>query len=165
MPEIFDIIKQNKETILILTVFVLLLFVLWNVYLHYNLLKIRKKTRIFFENEEARNLEEIIYEQIKRTNETNAKIKKLAEDNDRIRKDLSQCIQKVGVVRFNPYGDVGGNQSFAIALLDNSLNGIVILSLYSRDNVRIYSKSIKEGRSEYTLSKEEKQAISLAKGE
>lgn len=163
MSEITNFINQNQETLAISLAVVLTVLLFWNGYLQYNLSKIKKRSRVFFENSEAKDLEEIIYSQIKKTNEVDAEIKKLIEENLKIKDNIKKCIQRVGVVRFNPFGDVGGNQSFAIALLDNSLSGVMILSLYSRDGVRIYSKQIKEGKSEYKLSKEEEEAIKLAR--
>ena len=154
--------NQNQETVLILTGVILLVFFMWNIYLSYNLSKIKRRTRSFFASSEAKDLEGIIYKQIKKTNEIDCAIKKIVEDNKKIKGNLSECVQKVGVVRFNPFGDVGGNQSFVIALLDNSLNGVIIQGLYSRDGVRVYSKEIKKGKSEYALGKEEEEAIKIA---
>ncbi|MCX6713080.1 MAG: DUF4446 family protein [Candidatus Vogelbacteria bacterium] len=72
---------------------------------------------------------------------------------------LKQSIQHVRVVRFNPFPDQGGNQSFAICFLDEQGNGAVISSLYSRDKVSVYAKPIIKYASEFELSGEEKQAI------
>ncbi|MCK4799862.1 DUF4446 family protein [Candidatus Parcubacteria bacterium] len=155
-------IDQNQEIAIVLIGVVLLAFLIWNIYLSYNLRKIKKRTRSFFAGTEAKDLEEIIYNQIKKTNEVDGEIKKLIENNGKIKENLAKCIQKVGAVRFNPFGDVGGNQSFAIALLDKYLSGVIILSLYSRDGVKVYSKQVIEGKSEYTLSKEEEEAIKMA---
>jgi len=162
MTDIISFINQNQETVIILASAILLVFFMWNIYLSYNLNKIKKRTRSFFANSEAKDLEEIIYKQIKKTNEVNCEIKKIIEDNKKIKNNLAECVQKVGIVRFNPFGDVGGNQSFVIALLDNSLNGVIIQGLYSRDGVRVYSKKIKKGKSEYALGKEEEEAIKIA---
>lgn len=164
MTNIINLINQNQETAIVLTGIILLVFFAWNICLSYNLSKIKKRTRSFFASSEAKDLEEIIYKQIKKTNEIDCEIKKIIKDNKKIKNNLSECVQKVGVVRFNPFGDVGGNQSFVIALLDNSLNGVIIQSLYSRDGVRIYSKEIKKGKSEYALGKEEEKAIKIAEG-
>ena len=165
MTEIINFINQNQEAVIISAVAVLSLFLVWNIYLHCYLSKIKKRTLSFFASSEGKDLEEIIYKQIKKTNEVDGEIKKIIEDNKRIERDLSKCVQKVGVVRFNPFGDVGGNQSFVIALLDNSLSGVIIQSLYSRGGVRVYSKQIKKGKSEYALGEEEEEAIRLANGE
>ena len=162
MTDIINFINQNQETVIIITSAVLLVFFAWNICLSYSLNKIKKRTRSFFASSEAKDLEEIIYKQIKKTNKIDCEIEKIIKDNKKIKSNLSECIQKVGVIRFNPFNDVGGNQSFVIALLDNSLNGVIIQSLYSRDGVRVYSKQIKEGKAEYTLGKEEEEAIKLA---
>jgi hypothetical protein len=77
--------------------------------------------------------------------------------------DLSQrSIQKVGVVRFNPFADTGGDQSFAIALLDAEGNGVVLSSLHSRADTRIFAKQVQAGRSRHQLSDEEQDAIRKA---
>lgn len=165
MQEIIKFINQNQETAIISAGAILLIFFAWNIYLSYNLSGIRKRTRSFFAGSEAKDLEEIIYKQIQKTNEADVCLKKVLKENGDIRENMSKCIQKAGVVRFNPFGDVGGNQSFAIALLDKCLNGVMILSLYSRDGVKVYSKQITEGKSaEYKLSKEEEEAIKIADG-
>lgn len=71
-------------------------------------------------------------------------------------------VQKVGLIRFNPFADTGGNISFALALLDGHNNGIVISSLYSREGSRIYAKPIENGQSSHHLTEEEREAIADA---
>ncbi len=72
-------------------------------------------------------------------------------------------IQRVGLVRFNPFAETGGNMSFALALLDGRDNGIVISSLHSREGTRIYVKSIEHGLSKSPLTGEEQEAIDKSK--
>ena len=162
MSEIINVINNNQEMIIIIGIAILILFFAWNIYLSLNLRNIKKRTRSFFSGKEGKDLEEVIYTQIKNSDKINENINKIYKENIQIRENIQKCIQKVGVVRFNPFGEVGGNQSFAIALLDNSLSGVIILSLYSREGVKVYSKQIVEGKSEYTLSKEEEEAIRIA---
>ena len=71
-------------------------------------------------------------------------------------------VQHVGVVRFNPFQDKGGDQSFVVAILDGHADGAVITSLSSRTDTRIYAKSVVGGQSTYTLNNEEKEAIARA---
>lgn len=156
-----NIINQNQEIVITLGV-VLVVFFFWNIYLSVGLLKIKKRTRSFFASNEAKDLEEIIYKQIKKTNEVDAGIEKIIEENKKINQEIKKCVQNIGFVRFNPFGDVGGNQSFAIAFLDRHLNGVTILSLYSRDGVKVYAKQIVEGKSEQALSEEEKEAMIMS---
>lgn len=68
-------------------------------------------------------------------------------------------LSKVGMVRFNPFGDTGGDQSFALAMLDEQGNGIVISSIFGRVESRLYAKPVKAGKSKYALSDEEEKAI------
>lgn len=79
-------------------------------------------------------------------------------------KRIGQSIQGVGTVRFNPFrgNGEGGNQSFATSFISEKGNGVVISSLYSRDHVSIFSKPLKEFKSEFELTGEEKEAIKLA---
>ena len=73
-----------------------------------------------------------------------------------------RAFRRVGLVRFNPFEDTGGNQSFALALLDGEGNGLVLSSLHARSSTRVYAKAIREGRSEAALSDEESAAIKQA---
>jgi uncharacterized protein DUF4446 len=74
-----------------------------------------------------------------------------------------RAVQRVGLVRYNPFEDTGSNQSFALALLDGEEDGVVISSLHSRANTRIYAKPIASGRSEAPLSDEEAEALRMAR--
>lgn len=73
-----------------------------------------------------------------------------------------RAIQRVGVVRFNPFTDAGGDQSFAVALLDVHGNGIVVSSLHARADTRVFAKHVRAGRSRHQLSAEEEDAIRQA---
>lgn len=71
-------------------------------------------------------------------------------------------IQKLGFVRFQAFQNTGGDQSFALALLDGSGNGIVISSIFGREESRVYCKPVQMGVSSYPISAEEKEAIEKA---
>ena len=73
-------------------------------------------------------------------------------------------LQHVGVVRFNPFEDTGSDQSFAIALLDDRRDGIVLSSLHGRGQTRMFAKPVEGGESKHQLSEEEAQAIRIAVG-
>ena len=70
--------------------------------------------------------------------------------------------QKIGFIRFNPFGDSGGSISFVLAMLDAENNGFVISSLHGREGNRTYAKEVKKGESKSELTEEEKQAIKEA---
>lgn len=114
----------------------------------------------FFKKEEKspKNLKEILKELEKLEGEIEClseKIKKMEDEN-------AFSIQKVGIVRFNPFQEVGGDQSFSLAFLNAKNDGVVITSFYTREGNRVYGKPVKAGVSQYTLSQEEKKAIARA---
>ena len=75
-----------------------------------------------------------------------------------------RAFQRVGLVRYNPFEETGGNQSFALALLDAAGDGWVLSSLHARSGTRVYAKAIKAGRADAALSEEETAAIRQATG-
>lgn len=88
---------------------------------------------------------------------------KVSQELESLQKKTELHIQKIGVVRFNPFSEVGSDQSFSLALLDAKDSGVVITSLYTREENRVYGKPIKNGESQYSLSDEEREAINKAK--
>lgn len=91
-------------------------------------------------------------------------IAKLTEQCDRIEKDSALHIQKIGLLRFNPFNDTGGDQSFILSLVNAHDTGVVISGLYSRSGTRWYAKRVVNGKgAEHELSDDEKKAIQLAK--
>lgn len=91
-------------------------------------------------------------------------IVKLTEQYDKIEKDGSLHIQKIGLLRFNPFKDTGGDQSFILSLVNAHDTGVVISGLYSRSGTRWYAKRVVNGHGfEHELSEDEKKAIQLAK--
>lgn len=75
-------------------------------------------------------------------------------------KDLSRLnLQRVGLVKFNPFRESGGDHSFSLALLDGNKNGIIITSLHTRERTRVYLKEVVSGESNVNLSEEEQKAL------
>jgi hypothetical protein len=83
---------------------------------------------------------------------------------DTIEKQQQFHIQKIGLLRFNPFKDTGGDQSFILALLDSQDTGVVITALYSRSGTRWYAKRVKKGKGlDHELSDEEKRSLQIAR--
>ena len=78
---------------------------------------------------------------------------------------VPRSVQGVGVVRYNPFPDMGSNMSFSLALLDGRANGVVVSVLTNRDGSRVFGKMVENGTSSYPLSEEERQALALAQGD
>lgn len=111
----------------------------------------------------AQNLESIITENNKRIRDFENNQKQQEQSIKQLQNDFMKSIQNIGIVRFNPFKETGGNQSFAIALLDQHKTGVVISSLYSRERINVFAKPIEHGNSTFQLSKEEQQAIEDAR--
>ena len=117
---------------------------------------------IFKRKKENEKTPKEILSSFSRLEEKMQRLELLIED---LKKENEKAIQKIGIVRFNPFSNTGGDQSFSLALLDGKNNGIVITSFYSREGSNVYGKPIKNGKSTYVLSEEEKKAIEKAEEE
>jgi hypothetical protein len=96
-----------------------------------------------------------------------AAVRRRLEALERSVEQLSEAFPttvRVGVIRYNPFPEMGGNMSFSVALLDAKSNGVVISVLNDRQGSRVYGKPLEAGASPQKLSDEEQQAISLARG-
>jgi len=111
----------------------------------------------------GRSLETLLGQSLEEGRRTTARVEELTTLCQRLAATLQHAVQGVGIVRFNPFGDTGGDQSFAIALLDAQGDGLVLTSLYGRAESRIYAKPVQGGQSPYPLTAEETQAIRQAR--
>lgn len=91
--------------------------------------------------------------------ENRTNLEALAGEVRKINEEGRYHVQKVGLVRFNPFKEIGGDHSFSLALLNGSNTGVVITGLHTRERTRVYMKAIKEGKCEVELSEDEKKAI------
>lgn len=117
-----------------------------------------------FRGSDGADLKGILTAQQKKSEQAEVQIANIKKYLEGAEPRLRQSVRYVGVVRFNSFQDVGGNQSFAAAFLDEHKNGVVLSSLYGRDTNRVYAKPLEGGKSQYALTDEEKEAISKALG-
>ncbi len=108
------------------------------------------------------SLESTLHATLERVGALSGGVEQLRGRTSRLEADQRVAIQRTGLVRYNPFEDTGGNQSFAVALLDANGDGVVISSLHARQNTRIYAKSVVGGRAEAALSDEESEALRQA---
>jgi len=109
------------------------------------------------------SLGDLVANQAERLEDTRIDIEALRKSVQGMEAPVSRSVQYIGVVRFNPFGDTGGDQSFAVALLDQHADGVVISSLHGRTATRFYAKPVLAGVSSgLALSEEEVQAIQQA---
>ena len=121
-----------------------------------------KRLKRFFLGKKAKDLEDTIEILEKNINDLkDAKIK-IEKEITEINKKLRKSVRGLETIRFNPFPDQGSNQSFAMGILNEDKDGVVISSLYSRERMSIFAKPIKNGKSEYELTDEEKEALKKA---
>ncbi|MFT6361378.1 MAG: hypothetical protein ACJAV6_000639 [Candidatus Paceibacteria bacterium] len=143
------------NTLVITTAILGLLVVVLLVLTTVTMMRLKRLTR----GNTAGSLESVIRENNHLVKEVKDKLKNQEIQILDIKKAAMDAIHNVGVVRFNPFKETGGSQSFAVALTDKRNNGVVISSLYARERVNIFAKPIINGTSTYTLSGEELQAL------
>jgi hypothetical protein len=143
---------------------VVLALVFWVIILTIFLIQTSLHYRRLTKNITKKDLKSLL-SQILNTVQLNEKeLKDLNSALKKVRNSMMSHIQKIGFVRFNPFPQTGGDQSFCLVLLDEKDNGFVLSSLHSRDTTRFYAKTIKNGKADgYELSKEERKAIKNAK--
>lgn len=148
---------------MIISWILLVIAFIWIAILTYYFLKLRTHYNTLIEGVHKKTLEAVLTNMVKDIHTAKKDIIQLSARCDTLEKDQLFHIQKVGLLRFNPFKDTGGDQSFILALLDAKDTGVVITALYSRSGTRWYAKRVVEGRgSEHDLSDDEKQALKLA---
>lgn len=91
-----------------------------------------------------------------------SEIKEVRAEINRIDKHLTKPLQKIGLIRYNPFGEIGGDHSFSLTVLNQDDEGFVLTSLHTRDRTRVYLKPIMQGVSKFELSKEEEKSLKQA---
>jgi len=153
---------QALSTVVLVLAVVVAVLAVWVAWLQRSDALLRRRLRRLFGEGEGVGLDELLDRQFRRLDTVAERVEALNRLHRELETLSQQSIQKVGVVRFNPFADTGGDQSFAVALLDAVGNGIVLSSLHGRADTRIFAKSVQAGRSKHTLSDEEQDAIRKA---
>lgn len=153
---LFNLSQEFFLAVSIISVIWLLILsvLLYRVAAHYNRL-----TRDIAKGDLRGVLEKILTQ----VDSSGEKIEKLVQQYQKLEEEGRFHLKKIGVLRFNPFKDTGGNQSLVLALLNDENNGLVLSSLYARTGSRWYVKKVIKGKGvELELSKEEEEAIKKA---
>lgn len=129
------------------------------LYLLGSVVMLRRRYSFLLRHEDTQDLGVVFAALQRKVEAMEEDLKQLRDDVAALRKQADRCIQRVGLVRFDAFEDVGGEQSYALALLDAHDNGVVLSSLYSRSDSRTYAKGLRAGRGTHNLSDEELRAI------
>jgi hypothetical protein len=162
MDYIYEFIKSyTTEIVLSATVLSLVSFLLVLAN-YFRTGKILRKYKSLMRGSDNKNLEAMLYTHLDSVQSGLTRIKDLELNLSSLNGKLGRCIQKVGVVRYNAFDQMGGDQSYSIALLDENGDGLIMTGLYGRSASTTFSKPIHDRQSKYALSNEEKEAIERA---
>jgi hypothetical protein len=154
--------EQTLSFLVVALVVAVVVLGAWVALLQRSEAQLRRRLRRVLPGGEASGIDEILDRQLKRIDGLTERIDALNKLHHELENLSQRTIQKVAVIRYNPFSDTGGDQSFAIALLDSLGNGVVLSSLHSRTDTRVFAKAVQNGRSKYQLSDEEQDAIKKA---
>lgn len=161
MNAIMEMIK-SEGFLLGIAIFLIILFIGFLI-LIFKFSTLNKKYKDFMQKlGNGKNLEEDLETYMYRVNKVEQQNNEITNQLEALDQELIKCIKKVGMVRYNAFKDVGSNLSFTLALLNEKNDGIVLNGIYAREMSNIYAKPIENGKSKYTLSEEEVQAIQKA---
>lgn len=135
----------------------------WLIILSAFLIWIFQKFRALTKDVKKGNLVRILERVLKSEAKNSKEVKALSRQLGDLTEEVEFHIQKVGLVRFNPFEEMGGDHSFTLAVLDGKDTGFILTGLHTRERTRIYIKSVSKGKSRYELSKEEQKALEKAK--
>lgn len=116
----------------------------------------------FLKGASARNIEDLLKKYAKDVDKSLLQIDELAGFVAKLHKTQKLALSKVALVRYNPFGDTGGDQSFCLAILDHTDSGYIISAVHARTGTRVYAKDIFDGESKHHMSKEEAKALKEA---
>ena len=165
MQMFLETVNNNMTYIVLSMAVIILLFLIFLIILSLKLSKLKKRYERFTGGEEihSENLENMLYEynkNVKKSNETYGKVLSMIQEID---DEMKWCTQKIGVIRYNPFDEMGGNLCYVVAILDGKDNGVVLNGIHSRNGTFTYAKPIERGVSPYVLTEEELQALEKAK--
>lgn len=162
MGNLINIINENISFIIIgLLVIILLLFIIV-ISLMRSTKKLEKKYRKFMRGVSNKNLEELILSKLDEVDKAAAKADEAINKCKVIQEEIKGCVNKVAIMRYKAFPDVGSDLSFSIAILDSYNDGVLITGIYSRQDSVTYAKPVDKGISRYELSEEESYVLNEA---
>lgn len=155
-------ISANIQIVLLVMTVLIFLALIIFININIKLAQMNRRYRKLMQGVDGSNLEKLLLSHIEEVRDTVQKVDTLALTCRNLETVSRTCVQQVGIVRFNAFEDTGSDLSFAIALLDAQDNGVVISSIFGRNESRAYAKPIIKGKSQYFLTEEEKDALEQA---
>lgn len=142
--------------------YILSFLALWLLILSIFLVRIYLYFKRLSKDIDKGNLLKVLEKLFQREKNLQKRVSELAKDVSMAQKADLDNIKRVGLIKFNPFEEMGGDHSFSLCILDGYDTGFILTSLHTRERTRVYIKEVEKGESRYDLSKEEKKALKKA---
>jgi hypothetical protein len=162
LDQLDALVSANIGPIVVGLVVVVFLLVVAVVGLIRRARRLGRRIDAFTQGSDAKSLEDVLGSHLERVRQAVNDVNTVSARTALVERDLQSSLSRIGLVRFNPFEDTGGNQSFALALIDSRGDGFVVSSLHARAGTREYAKAVAGGTSEANLSAEEAEALKQA---
>ena len=162
MQQLIDFITANAISLILgLSIALVVTFVI-AIIAFIKVLKLQTMYEKFLGGSSKNTMEAILLDYYSQAKSIDERYGDIQKDISKIEKDMESCLQKVSIVRYNPFKETGGNLCYALAMLNKKNNGVLLNSIYSRDGSYSYGKAVVNGKTEHNLSAEEQEALDLA---
>ena len=152
---------DSDYLIIALAAIVVVMIVLWIVNI-IQIKKLKKNYKIFMKGKDAKSLEEVLIRRLDQVDSLILSNKQNENDIQNIFANMKFTFQKVGLVKYDAFQEMGGKLSFSVALLNEKNDGFVLNAVHSREGCYTYIKEIVDGNSIIVLAEEEQEALKMA---
>lgn len=161
---ISNYINYNLPIIILILLILFIILTIFSISLLVSNKRMRKRYNLLMKDADKNSLEDMIRAYQRKIDTSYVDTKLAIEELKLLSNQINHCIQKVGVVRYKAFEDIGSDLSYSVAMLDNKNDGVVITSIFGRNMSTSYAKPISKGTSKYALSDEETFAMNKALG-
>lgn len=159
MQDFLQIFNSISDYVIIGLVVIAIILIILVISCMHSSAKLQRKYKRLMRGVEGENLEKIIINYMDQIDKVKEESKEVREIYNNIDERVKKSIQKLAIVRYKAFENVGSDLSFSLALLDDNDDGVIITSIYGRDESFTYAKPINKGLSRYDLSDEEKEVL------
>ena len=150
-----NLINEYSSFVVIALLIVTILLFIIVIALYKSVNRLEKKYKRMMRGSNSKNLEELINSKLEEIDKSMEASKEALNKYESVREEMKSCVNKIAIMRYKAFEDIGSDLSFSIAILDSYNDGIILTGIYSRQDSTTYAKPIDKGISRYELSEEE----------
>lgn len=158
MEEINLLFSDNLAAIIAVLAIALIILSVWLCRIKSRLNALQVKYDFFTQGKEA-NIDTVLTDTLNELHKTRQELQDLQVGHGKLREQVQGCLQTVKLTRYDAFDAMGGEMSYSILLADAKKNGVILTSIYGRDESRCYVKNVEGGKSAYPLGEEEKKLL------